>query len=53
MFLLKKDFLKKEEVSSRLEDMEFDEDNMSKYIVASIVNSAVFELDKDLYYQVH
>lgn len=58
MSLLEKDSSKQGEITPRLEDMEFDEGDSRDYVVAGIVDSAVFEPDDDgkaggLYYQIH
>ncbi len=56
--LLEKDSSKQGEVSQSLENMEFDEGDAHDYVVAGVVDSAVFEPGEDgkaggLYYQVH
>lgn len=58
MSLLEKDSSKQGGVSPSLEDMEFDEGDTHDYVVAGVVDSAVFKSDEDgnageLYYQVH
>ena len=55
--MLEKNSSEQREISQRLDDMMFDEDNAHDYVVADIVNSAVFD-DNDgkiegLYYLVH
>ena len=58
MSLLEKDSSKQGEVSQSLENMEFDEGDAHDYVIAGVVNSAVFESGENdkaegLYYQVH
>ena len=59
MSLLEKNSSKQGEVShQRLDDMKFDEGDAHDYVVAGIVDSAVFDPDDDgkaggLYYLIH
>ena len=58
MFLLKKNSSKQKKISQSLENIKFDEGDAHNYVIADVINSAVFESDEnnkteDLYYQVH